>query len=444
MIAQDIANSEERGLIVRQPGKPQQVLARFLNMILNYQYGFAALTVPEMERAVQVVQKSDPGFGCVFVVQSQESRDPAAIAQLSRDGQVPVFMILPEARLAVQRQACMGLNNIFFCAWQKAFSQTEDSLHDVVREALDANSVGDLLRDIERIPYPVLQQQVERRLKNINTLPTLPEIVMRIMWMVNDPKTTTEELEEVLSTDPSIVMKLMQVVRSPVFAGTVQRDNWTLSDIIVRLGLKKVGAIAQQIKLVNSLVRPEQSDFDLRRFWEHSVGCAIIADKLYANKMLSLDRRIEFNDYWVGALLHDAGKLVLGFFFWDWFSRLVDQMPKTEGSFRRAEQRLGDSANHERLGQLLLMNANVGKELAEAVGQHHNPGSTPGELACLLHLANNLCKDLGLGCLPTEKGRYNKSVLRTLKMSPKDVKDLRKRLAEDTVEEVRSAVEQCL
>ena len=444
MTAESSQEVEERGLIVRQPGKPQQVLARFLNMILNYQYGYTALTVPDVGRGVQLMAKESHGIGCVFVVHSQETTDPKAIHQLSRSGSVPVFMILPEDQLAHQKQICMGLDNIHYCAWQKAFAQSEKSLHDIVREGLEENGIGDLLGEIERIPFPVLQQQVERRLKSINTLPTLPEIVMRIMRMVNDPKTTTEELEQVLSTDPSIVMKLMQVIRSPIFAGTVQREEWSLTDIIVRLGLKKVGAIAQQIKLVNSLVRPEESEFDLRRFWEHSVGCAIIADKLYTGKMLNLQSRIEFNDYWVSALLHDAGKLVLGFFFWDWFSRLVDQLPKVEGSFRKAEQRLGDSANHERLGQLLLLNANMGKEISEVIAQHHNPGRDPGDLACLLHLANNLCKDLGLGYLPSEKGRYNKAVMKTLKLAPADIKALRKTLAEDTVEEVRSAVEQCM
>jgi hypothetical protein len=63
---------------------------------------------------------------------------------------------------------------------------------------------------------------------------------------------------------------------------------------------------------------------------------------------------------------------------------LIDQLPKTEGSFRKAEQRLGDSANHERLGQLLLLNANMGQEIAEVIAKHHNPGNDPGDLACLL------------------------------------------------------------
>ena len=158
--------------------------------------------------------------------------------------------------------------------------------------------MGNLFHNVDELPYSTMHQQVERRLRSINTLPTLPEIVMRIMRMVNDPKTTTDELEQVLCTDPAIVMKLLQVIKSPVFAGTVQRGSWSLNEIIVRLGLKKVDAIAQQIKLINSLVKPEQSEFDRRRFWEHSVGCAMIADKLCTERLIPLRTKIELNDYW--------------------------------------------------------------------------------------------------------------------------------------------------
>ena len=39
--------------------------------------------------------------------------------------------------------------------------------------------------------------------------------------------------------------------------------------------------------------------------------------------MLPWKEELAFNDYWIGALLHDAGKLVLGFFFWDHFEEII-------------------------------------------------------------------------------------------------------------------------
>ena len=428
---------QERGLIVQQEGKPQQVLAKFLNLLLNYQYGLAV----RVEDADKVASEPNGDICCVFVIQSQELRDQEALT-LSKGGRIPLFLVLPEDRLEPQMALCQGLNNVYGCSWQKAFAQSDGSLQQVAGKGLDAHGIGDLFHDIEKIPYPVIQQRVERRLREINTLPTLPEIVMRIMVMVNDPKTTTDELEMVLLTDPAIVMKLLKVIKSPVFAGTVQRGNWSLNEIIVRLGLRKVGAIAQQIKLINSLVKPEESKFDLKGFWEHSVGCAIIADKLVSNKLIPLREPIPFNDYWVSALLHDAGKLVLGFFFWDWFSRIMNQA-ESAGGFRQAEVRMGDTANHERLGQLLLLNADMGERIATVVGAHHSLRETPDELACLLHMANNLAKQLELGYLGDEP-QYSELVLDALGIGEAEIDGIVDALAADTAAEVRSMVNQCL
>ena len=380
---------------------------------------------------------------CTFLIQNQEVTDKAVLADLGKVGLGPLFLIVPQVRIDRQRTICGDQENVYYCAWETAFAHTDSALQEVAREGLDKHGIGDLLRDIDRIPYPVVQQQVEKRLRSINTLPTLPEIVMRIMRMVNDPKTTSEEMEKVLLTDPSIIMKLLQVVRSPVFAGTVQRGSFSLKEIIVRLGLKKVGAIAQQIKLINSLVRPEESGFDMRRFWEHSVGTAIIADKLYNERLLPLKGEVGFTQYWVGSLLHDVGKLVLGFFFWEWFSRVLDRVESIGTNFRRAEASLGDSANHERLGQLMLLNSNMGPELAGAVGSHHTVGDEPDDLRCLIHISNNLCKDLGLGYLDGERGQYSKEVLDTLGLEQNNIGLIRASLADELVGEIKQIVEQC-
>ena len=206
---------QERGLIVQQEGKPQQVLAKFLNLLLNYQYG---LSVGVEDDASKAASGLNGDVCCVFVIQNQELKDQDTLATLSKGGKIPLFLILPEARLDQQMAVCEGLSNMYSCSWQKAFSQSDDSLQHIANEGLDDNGIGDLFQDIEKIPYPVMQQRVERRLRNINTLPTLPEIVMRIMRMVNDPSTTTDELETILLTDPAIVMKLLQVIQVAGFS----------------------------------------------------------------------------------------------------------------------------------------------------------------------------------------------------------------------------------
>jgi HD-like signal output (HDOD) protein len=318
-------------------------------------------------------------------------------------------------------------------------------LQITVGKTLEEGGIGNLLTDVESLPYDQVRQRVERRLRNINTLPTMPEIVMRIIRMVNDPKTTPDELERVLCTDPAIVMKLLQVMRSPVFTGTGGRTSkWTLKEIITRLGVKKVGAIAQQVKMINGLVKPEDSEFELRRFWEHSVATAMIADKLCVEKKLRLaGGELEFSDYWIGSLLHDIGKLVLGFFFWDWMTRLLGHRRNKNVSFRQAEIDMGDVAGHQRLGQLLLINADMGPEVVGVVGHHHDLHETT-DLECLVHLADNLAKAVGLGCLLGEEPESDEKAMAQVGVSAAALERIKEDLEASTVEEIRTVVAQCM
>ena len=440
----DPAASAEYGLLVLQQGKPQQVLAKFLNLMLNYQYGLSIVVAPDLNKASELLTQHGERIRCVCVIQDAEISSAVALKALSMQDKAPLFLILPTKKLGLQRMAASGLEQINFCAWKQAFSHGATSLQSSVGSVLEAGGIGNLLKDVDNLPYDQIRTQVERRLRNIHTLPTMPEIVMRIMRMVNDPKTTPDELDRVLCTDPAIVMKLLQVMRSPVFTGTGGRTTkWTLKEIITRLGVKKVGAIAQQVKMINGLVRPEDSDFELQRFWEHSVATAIITDFLCTQKKVRLSGALEFSDYWIGALLHDIGKLVLGFFFWDWTARILGHSRDKSVSFRQSEVDMGDVAGHQRLGQLLLINADMGEEAVGVVGHHHDLDETT-DLECVVHLADNLAKAVGLGFLPGEDPEFDDQVMAKLGVNADALEVIKEELEQSTVEEIRTVVAQCM
>ena len=82
--------------------------------------------------------------------------------------------------------------------------------------------------------------------------------------------------------------------------------------------------------------------------------------------------------------------------------------------------------------------------MVEAVSQHHEPGEFPGSLTCLVHMADNLSKELGLGYSLEEKIVYSPDILRTLKLEEKDIPPLKEKLRETIVEEINKQVEQYL
>lgn len=437
------AADEEFGLLVEQEGlRPD--LVRQLGLLLNYFYGYNMMLARSPEEAAGLI--ADRGTAVAYViVLSGQPLAAATVSRLTRDDSVPLVALMPQ-RLVDEHQALADEVPLLHLIPVESIPEHDGAaLKGLLGPIFARHGIGSLWERSQHVSYRVLEQRVQNRVGHLHTLPTLPEVVLRILEVVADPDSTAAQLEEVLHSDPAIVHKLLQVVNTPAFAGVGQRGEWGLRDAVVRLGRRKLGSLALQIKLINGLIKPEESHFDLRRFWVHSVGTAHIADRLTSRRLIDVDEEAELSvhQYWVAALLHDIGMLVLGFFFWEHFQRLSDMSHEAQISFREAEQRLGDVVGHAQLGQLLLMRASLPEELALCVGSHHDPGTVPSALQALVNLSENLAKDLGMSTLEGEHGVYDAAVLRVLGLSEARVAELSDMFGTELVEEVMDIVERC-
>ena len=444
-MADTIPSTGQFALIIAPKGRTQNSIVRHLMLLLNYRYGLDLFVTNSFYEGFSAVQRHGNRLVCAAAILDRKTDSRTSISSLNLEGKLPLFLVIPEHAKAQHEELCHRLDDVWFVTWEEALAaDAPGSLRHMVERVFAERDVGELFSaDVLALPYEQMRERVAQRMRNVKTLPTLPEVAVRIMNMINDPASTAADLEDVLTADPAIVHKLLQVVNSPLFAGSGHKGDWSLHEAIVRLGMKQVNSIAQQIKMMNSLVKPEESPFDLRRFWEHSVACAVIADRMYRGKMLPLKDDLQFSDYWIGALLHDAGKLILGFFFWEHFEELLGHMRANQCTFREAEKATGDVANHELLGRLLLMKSHVGERLVETVATHHTAGPQPSDLVCLVHLANELSKELGFGYLPDEPRLYAAEVLRKLGMKTSAVVSLRERLGLDLPDEIRALVDRC-
>jgi hypothetical protein len=198
---------------------------------------------------------------------------------------------------------------------------------------------------------------------------------------------------------------------------------------------------------MNSLVKIKETSFDLRRFWEHSVGCALIADRLVTTGALPLQTVPKFSDYWLGTLLHDIGKFVMGLFFFSHFKQVLGNLEASGGEsrdFREAEAKMGHVGLHEEVGQLLMLQVDAGLELVRSVGNHHTGGDAPSPLTSLIHVADNICKDMGMGYLKDEKGTFSPAVLESLGLDEGDIEGIRRAMEDTIVSEVGQIVSTCL
>lgn len=425
-------------LVVQQGGKSEDTLAKFLKLLLSYKHGLPTEIVKDFRAIPPILRWSGEHLRCACVIQSQVVNTRSTIPVLGDKGRLPVFLVLPGHVAQKQRAAGGEQENVFVCQWETAFTSEEGSLHRAITEALTGQE-SEPFEDGEEV-----EERVRERLDQLDTLPTLPDLVTHIMRLLSDPKTTMAQLEELLLSDTAVVLKVMQVANSAVFAGSRKKGQWTLKEAIVRLGLRKVGAIAQQIALMNCFVVPGDSDFDMQRFWEHSLGCALVADRLVEGKFVTLQDEVEFNDYWLGCLLHDIGMLVQGFFFWEWFERIVRSTDDGAISYYEAEREMGGLVTHEFIGELLIRKSQMSMELVSAVGLHHVTGESPGSLVSLVHVANSLAKEMGMGYFDKEPVDYSRPALDALELTRQGVRAVKDVLEEEVKGQVKELVKQCM
>ena len=198
-----------------QQGEPQQALARYIVLLLNYQYGLSTI----IKTSIDAVSTPEPQYQgtirCYFVI---NNRVPStAILTQFLDKQIPLILLCPEATLVATKPN--NSDNLSYCSWDQAFRPQQPVLPQIIATIFAKYQIPKLYEAGFDNPAKINPKHIGHLINNVETLPTLPQIILHIMRLVHDPKSTTEQLEKVVLSDPAIVHKLLQVVNSPTFAG---------------------------------------------------------------------------------------------------------------------------------------------------------------------------------------------------------------------------------
>ena len=72
-------------------------------------------------------------------------------------------------------------------------------------------------------------------------------------------------------------------------------------------------------------------------------------------------------------------------------------------------------------------------------------GKSPSSLVSLIHVANNLCKEIGMAYADNEAAvGYSSAALSALQLSSDGVREFKDELGESVVSEVKELVKQCM
>lgn len=144
-----------------------------------------------------------------------------------------------------------------------------------------------------------------RFLKGEAKIPQMPENALRIRRLLDDPRTSLEQLSRVINSDPPLAAYLMQFADSPLLKSA--RACASLRDVLARLGTQKLNNLVLGFSVRNLFISKElplQRVFRAR--WktalERAAYCACLAAK---SGTASVD------DALLAGLLQDIGSLPL-------------------------------------------------------------------------------------------------------------------------------------
>lgn len=265
-----------------------------------------------------VVVRAKPGA----VLLEQGSHDDSALYLLegrvrlaAADGKVKEFDHQdpsahdPIARLRPSHYEVTALTPVNYLRIDNSVLDELESLHDssALMESYEVSEETefDQMPPDNRLLVKIFQDLDADKL----SLPTLPQIGIRISQVMQDPNLDANVMAKVVSADPAIAAKLLRAANSPRFGGKVAVK--TLANAIARLGLNTTHQLVISFA-VRELFRTGSGTLKqhMRDLWRHSRRVAAISHVLAAKADHDLDPAFAL----LAGLLHDIGAVaVLGY-----------------------------------------------------------------------------------------------------------------------------------
>ncbi len=216
---------------------------------------------------------------------------------------------------------------------------------------------------------------------------------MKIISLVEDPDSTAQDLNKVISHDPALGARILKVVNSAFYGLPGQIGS--INRAIVLLGLNAVKNIAIAASLAKLFRGGKISaNFDARDLWTHSIATAT-ATRLLSNKCgLGLP-----DEAFLAGLIHDIGIMV----------EIQARRPKfvealamveAQGCTLREAEYACIGATHEMFGAGLCKLWKFPVSFQYVTGFHHHPMDLVEKnrtLASLVHIADHIAGKMELG-----------------------------------------------
>lgn len=234
---------------------------------------------------------------------------------------------------------------------------------------------------------------LQKAMTRVTEISSLPEVTTRIVEVVEDPKSTAQDMHDIVKHDPALAAKILKVVNSAFYGLPSQIAS--LDRAIVMLGLSAVKNIALAASL-SRLFRPGaiSERFAARDLWTHCISVGVCARLLADQAGFG-----QVEETFVAGLVHDVGLLVEYQLFADKLKAVAERCEVEPQDFCAAEREI-IGADHQAFGAALAAKWKFPPGLRCAISHHHSPEKLKPEfkrVVMAIQIADTVCCQNELG-----------------------------------------------
>jgi putative nucleotidyltransferase with HDIG domain len=237
------------------------------------------------------------------------------------------------------------------------------------------------------------QEEAKQLIINkIENLPTIPDVVHKIVTLVQDERTAAKDLCKLISYDQSISLRLLKVANSAYYG--FLREVATIQHAVVILGFDEVKRLSLGIAMFNFMQRiGGETSLVIDEFWKHSIGCSLAA-RIICEKV-----NVKPDIIATASLLHDVGKLALDNLFSKEYRIVLEKSKKEKVSSIEVEKEIL-GFGHADVGLWLCTKWKFPPSLILPIAHHHKVDEADQEnilQVSVVHLADILSKKASIG-----------------------------------------------
>ena len=237
-------------------------------------------------------------------------------------------------------------------------------------------------------------ERVRERLDSLDEIGTLPQVMARILAIVDDDSSTALDLASEIEHDQALTTRILRTVNSSYYG--FQRQIMTVPEAVVILGFNEVERLALAISVINTLGMDRENVVTLARLWKHSLATSMAGSQI--ETMRGHDPGGVEGAH-VAGLLHCLGIVLIAQAVPEAATPIHDYMRDHECGLIEAERVVLDGISHPEIGARVAEKWGLPEPLVNAIKFYAEPSQCPQPtpLVYATHIAHHLANKAKLG-----------------------------------------------